>query len=131
MQDASTEKLKLEAWREEFFRKYEELNKTDVFDNIDKFRFPNLKGDIFTSAMLNINYDIFFKNIEYAFNSRELLNDELSRSIFDAVLLFHICGNRHVKLPTYDRFRQAEAVIDSLNVSSQSKRSLLFPDLKE
>lgn len=98
------------AWLNQLvFGMFERLH-TELADNFDADRYGAHLADAFDADM-HARYMLFvIRNEPYFFFARQLLADETSRALFDALVLYRLLGHRHVRLP-FDAAANHEALV--------------------
>jgi len=86
-------------WLDELLVRMFQLMHTFESDNFDAERYRNQPENAFFADHHAAYFAFLLKNVEHFFSSRQLLEDETSRSLYDQLILFRVLGHLHVRLP--------------------------------
>jgi FkbM family methyltransferase len=91
------------TWLASIFREMFRLMHAHEADNFDDFRYPKAHGTTFFYDS-HAEYLSFLTEHKDAFHAaRSLLEDDVSRDLFDRLVLFRLLGHLHVRLPVDNR----------------------------
>jgi FkbM family methyltransferase len=68
-------------------------------DNFDASRYRNEPANAFFHDRHSYYFKFLLKNVGHFYHARALLEDQVSRELFDQLILFRILGHLHVRLP--------------------------------
>ena len=68
-------------------------------DNFDPDRYRGVPPNAFFADRHAAYLTFLLRNVEHFFQSRQLLEDETSRALYDQLILFRLLGHIHVRLP--------------------------------
>src|SRR2546428_7560314 len=88
-----------ECWLDELLARLFHLMHNFEQDNFDADRYRNVPANGFFADRHAAYFAFLLKNIEHFFCSRQLLEDETSRALYDQLVLFRVLGHLHVRLP--------------------------------
>ena len=88
-----------ERWLDELLvRMFQSMHNFEQ-DNFDADRYRNQPANAFFADRHAAYFAFLLKNVEHFFHSRQLLDDETSRALYDQLILFRVLGHLHVRLP--------------------------------
>src|SRR5271167_3522593 len=88
-----------ERWTDDLLLRMFQLMHHFEQDNFDSVRYGNQLVNVFLPDRHAAYFCFWLKNSEKFFRSRQLLEDESSRELYDRLILFRILGHLHVRLP--------------------------------
>jgi len=80
------------------FRMFELMHRTEE-DNFAADRYRELSPNAFYYQRHASYFVFFLRNVQGFFHTRQLLEDEASRELFDRLILYRVLGHTHVRLP--------------------------------
>src|SRR5258708_20702311 len=86
-------------WIDGLILRIYQLMHTFEQDNFDPERYRNVPENAFFAERHAAYFSFLLNNVEHFFRSRQLLDDEPSRALYDELILFRVLGHLHVRLP--------------------------------
>jgi len=86
-------------WLDELLVRMFQLMHNFEPDNFDPERYRNQPANAFFADHHAAYFAFLLKNVEHFFRSRQLLEDEASRALYDQLILFRVLSHLHVRLP--------------------------------
>lgn len=97
--DAPADAAPYEQWLDTLIEHMFQLMHKVEPDNFDPDRYRNVPANAFFADRHAGYFAFLLKNVEHFFKSRQLLEDEVSRTLYDQLILFRILSHIHVRLP--------------------------------
>jgi FkbM family methyltransferase len=88
-----------QQWLDEILERVFQLIHNIEHDNFDSDRYPNEPPNVFFYERHVAYFKFLIKNVEHFFAARQLFTDDVSRALYDQLILFRILGHLHVRLP--------------------------------
>jgi len=88
-----------EQWLNSLLLSMFQLMHSSERDNFDADRYRNEPANAFFADRHAGYFAFLLKHIEHFFRSRQLLEDETSKALYDQLILFRVLGHLHVRLP--------------------------------
>jgi FkbM family methyltransferase len=86
-------------WLDELLVRIFQLMHNFEPDNFDAVRYRNQTANEFFADHHAAYFAFLLRNVEHFFRSRQLLEDETSRTLYDRLILFRVLSHLHVRLP--------------------------------
>lgn len=115
-------------WLDWLIARMFQLMHTHEPDNFDAERYRGQSPNTFYFNVHAAYFSFLLRNVERFFQARELLADQVSRDLFDQLILFRVMSHLHVRLPfNTPEHRGQGATADSWRVVDTDDAGLLGP----
>ena len=117
-----------ERWLDELLQRMFHLMHRMEADNFDAERYRNEPANVFFADRHAAYFSFLLRNASRFFQARQLLADEVSRQLYDQLILFRIMGHLHVRLPySASELQKHRDTADSWRIAETADAGLLGP----
>jgi FkbM family methyltransferase len=117
-----------QLWLDELIRRMFQLMHRFEQDNFDAERYRNESANAFFADRHAAYFSFLVRNAADFFRARHLLGDEVSRELYDQLILFRTMGHLHVRLPySTSELQEHRETADGWRIAETADSGLLGP----